>query len=65
MCYPYFSQSQDDLIKLSEKVWVVPPGAQLQVLLLAFPFLSLELVVAGTPMTTAFALMLMFLFVSQ
>lgn len=41
VCYPYFTQSHHDLVQLSEKVWIVPPRAQLQVLLLAFPLLSL------------------------
>lgn len=41
VCYPYFTQSHNYLIQLSKKVRVMPSGAQLQVLLLAFPFLSL------------------------
>lgn len=41
VCYSYFTQSHHNLIQLHEKVRVVPPRAKLQVLLLAFPFLSL------------------------
>lgn len=41
VCNTYLTQSHDNFIQLSEEVRIMPAGAQLQVLLLAFPFLSL------------------------
>lgn len=29
VCYPNFTQSHNNLVQLSKKVWVMPPGAQL------------------------------------